>query len=74
MSAAEAPKARAVTYHEMEKAPDAPKTRTSGQRQAAREAGPIIRIAVAKGANIVMGRLLADAAADEKALTAEVTV
>jgi hypothetical protein len=28
----------------------------SGGRQAARKAGPIIRIAIAKGARIVMGR------------------
>src|SRR5262249_34349430 len=53
-------------YHEMEKAPDALESRTSGQRQAAREAGPIIRVAIAKGAKIVMPRLLADAACDEK--------
>jgi hypothetical protein len=52
----------------MEKAPDAPDTRTSGQRQAAREAGPIIRIAIAKGANVVMTRLLADTARNEKTI------
>jgi hypothetical protein len=59
-------KRRAVTYHETEKAPDAPKTRTSGQPQAARKAGPVIRIAVARGANVVMPRLLADHASDGK--------
>jgi hypothetical protein len=52
----------------MEKAPDAPNARTSGQPQAARKAGPVIRIAIARGANLVMTALLAEAAGDEKTI------
>src|ERR671922_1656452 len=44
-------------------------SRTSGQRQAAREAGPVIRIAIAKKASVFMRRLLAEAAANEKTLS-----
>jgi hypothetical protein len=41
-------------------------SRTSGQPQAARKAGPVIRIAIARGAKVVMPRLLAEPAGDEK--------
>ena len=44
-------------------------SRTSGQPQAARKAGPVIRIAIAiEAQKLLMPRLLAEAAANEKAI------
>ena len=44
-------------------------SRTSGQPQAARKAGPVIRIAIAiEAQKCVMPRLLAEAAGNEKAI------
>ena len=44
-------------------------SRTSGQPQAARKAGPVIRIAIAiEAQKLLMPRLLAEAAGNEKAI------
>jgi len=50
----------------MEKAPDAPGVPDLRAAQAARKAGPVIRIAVAKEASVIMRRLLAEATSLEK--------
>jgi len=56
--AAQRAKRARLTYHESDKLPVCLMSRTCGQRQAAREAGRVIRIARANGLDVFMAALL----------------